>query len=483
MTGLFHFACCRVAASLLVLTTVALHANPLLPGGEATSRYQAIDAHAFSQPSGNLSLDDEFRFKIGNALFRKNWVSSPASTTTSDGLGPLYNARACQNCHIKDGRGHPPEANWPEDDAVSLFLRVSIPPQTMQQKLQLERFELTSIPEPNYGRQIQDFAVPGIDAEAHLRIDYEPQNERLADGTIVTLRRPTYSLDKLRFGPLHPEAMLSPRVTPAMIGLGLLEQIPENQLLANADPDDLDNNSISGRASRIWSEQQQAVVIGRFGWKAGNATIAQQTAGAFAGDIGISSPLQPDAAGDCTANQIACQAAPHGVDSDSNDPSQQFEISRELFDMVVFYASNLAVPQRRNAGSAEVKAGQLLFQQAGCHSCHQPDFVTGADGADHLARQHIWPYTDLLLHDMGAGLADNRPEGAAGGQEWRTPPLWGIGLIKTVNAHTYFLHDGRARNLTEAILWHGGEAETAKRHFAAMSKSQRASLIAFIESL
>jgi CxxC motif-containing protein (DUF1111 family) len=221
-------------------------------------------------------------------------------------------------------------------------------------------------------------------------------------------------------------------------------------------------------------------MLGRFGWKAGQPSLAEQSAGAFGGDVGISNPLAPAPWGDCTAAQERCRAGPHG-DSEHQDG---LEASAEVMDLILFYARNLAVPARRDVNAPDVLRGKARFYGAGCSGCHTPKFATRRDHVvPALAGQLIWPYSDLLLHDMGEGLADDRPEGVASGREWRTPPLWGIGLTETVNGHTYFLHDGRARSLTEAILWHGGEAQAARDAFAALPKENRDALLAFLSSL
>lgn len=447
-----------------------------LPGGAATVRARKT-RDAFSQPSGNISFERELEFKVGNGLFRKLWISAPSSTRASDGLGPLYNARSCQRCHLKDGRGHPPEG--PEDNAISMFLRISIPAATDVLTTEIEAYIATA-PDPNYGRQLQDFALPGQHAEYRLDITYEDIAVPLSVGETATLRKPTYRAADLGYGPLHPAAMLSPRVAPQMIGLGLLEAIPAADILAIADPDDVDGDGISGRANIVWSREYGVPMLGRFGLKAGSPTVREQSAAAFAGDIGISSPLFPAPAGECTPAQTACQSAPHGDD----DQEGGFEISREGLSLVTFYSRNLAVPARRDIDAPEVLRGKQVFHETGCAACHRPKFVTHrlADQAEQ-SFQLIWPYSDMLLHDMGEGLADNRPEARATGREWRTPPLWGIGLTEQVSGHTYFLHDGRARSLLEAILWHGGEAAPARDRVAAMPPPDRTALIRFLESL
>lgn len=445
------------------------------PAGAATVRV-ARTADAFSKPSGNISFEDELNFKVGNGLFRKLWVSSPSSTLASDGLGPLFNARSCQRCHIKDGRGHPPET--PEDNSISMFLRVSIPG-TAEDGIAAIQDYIATAPDPTYGTQLQDFAVQGHASEYRLDITYEEEIITLADGVEVSLRHPTYNAADLGYGPLHPDAMLSPRIAPQMIGLGLLEAVPAGDILVNADPDDADGDGISGRPNIVWSVEFDQPMLGRFGLKAGNPTIREQSASAFAGDIGISNPLFTAGSGECTDLQADCLAAIHGDGDDRGT-----EIDAEGLDLVTFYSRNLGVPARRNVGDPQVLRGKEIFYNTGCTSCHTPSFVTHrlADQPEQ-SFQLIWPYTDMLLHDMGPGLADNRPEARATGQEWRTPPLWGIGLTQQVSGHTYFLHDGRARSLLEAVLWHGGEAQPQRDAVIDLSTEDRAALIAFLESL
>lgn len=446
--------------------------------GGAGTFVGAADGNAFSHFSQNLSFADQERFNLGNALFRKLWVSSPSSTLASDGLGPLFNARGCQSCHLKDGRGRPP-ANINEK-AVSLFLRLSVPPTDAAETALIDGFKSGVIPEPNYGTQLQNFAVPGLAAEGQMSITYTEVPVTLADGTVVHLRAPEYGISDLAYGPLRDDVMMSPRVTPMMIGLGLLEAIHPADILALADPDDDDGDGISGRPNWAWDLQAEQVALGRFGWKAGATSVRVQSAMAFAGDIGISTPIVDASHGDCMPGQEKCMAFPTGVQqhlgaTEAPDP---------VLDLVTFYAQNLAVPTRRGSDEPEVLAGKKVFYELGCASCHQPKFVTSRKAENKEQQfQLIWPYTDMLLHDMGPDLADDRPEGVADGYEWRTMPLWGIGLTKTVSDHTQFLHDGRARNLLEAILWHGGEAQEARDGVVELPATDRESLIAFLESL
>ena len=446
--------------------------------GGAGTFHGTMDADAFSMPAANMSLEARLDFMVGNGFFKRLWVTAPSSTRSSDGLGPFYNARACQRCHIKDGRGHPPAANWPDDNAISMFLRLSVPPSTEEEEQLLASHRVNVIPDPVYGGQLQDFAIPGLASEGRMAIEYEEFDVLLDDGTVVALRRPAYSVRDLGYGPLSDDVMLSPRIAPPMIGLGLLEAIAEADILSGADPDDDDGDGISGRANIVWSEELGEPALGRFGWKAGEPFLNQQNSHAFTFDVGLATPVSPLPWGDCTEAQEPCMQAPHGDDADG------LEAGPEVMELILFYTRNLAVPARRDTGDPGVLEGKRLFYESGCVACHVPKYITPVmDDRPEQSRQLIWPYTDLLLHDMGDGLADGRPEGLASGSEWRTPPLWGIGLTETVNGHTFFLHDGRARNLTEAILWHAGEALAARDRFAAMSAGERDDLIAFLESL
>ena len=447
------------------------------PGGNA-SYTGRLDEHAFSHPSANLSRDRQLDFRVGNGFFKRLWVTAPSSTQAADGLGPLFNARSCLSCHNRDGRGHPP-AN-PADSAVSLVLHLSIPPSTPQQLQLLAERRINTVPEPTYGRQLQHFAIAGQRAEGTMHIDYEELPLSLADGTVVHLRKPGYSVKHPAFGPLHPATLLSPRIAPPMIGLGLLEAIDEQQILARADADDRDGDGISGRPNHVWSANQQRVVLGRFGLKAGMPSVDEQSQHAFAHDIGISVPLHPAGAGDCSDHQQECLQAPDG-----NSPQyDNLEAPQQVTDLIAFYAENLAVPARREHATPAVLAGKQLFHAIGCVSCHTPSHTTRElPGKPQLSGQRIWPYSDLLLHDMGEGLADHRPEGEASGREWRTAPLWGVGLTALVSGQESYLHDGRARNLLEAILWHGGEAQATRDAVMQLSTAQREQLLRFLKSL
>ncbi|MCM8527540.1 MAG: c-type cytochrome, partial [Lentisphaeraceae bacterium] len=294
-----------------------------------------------------------------------------------------------------------------------------------------------------------------------------------ADGTKYSLRKPVYTIIDKQFGELHKDVMVSPRVGQHIIGMGLLEAIPEKDILANADAEDKNNDGISGRPNYVWNAAENKKSLGRFGWKANQPSVKQQTSGAYLGDIGITTSLNPDQ--NLTPVQKEAAEAPHGGEPELDDDD---------LDKTVLYVANLAVPARRNYKDPEVLKGKKIFNDINCSSCHVAQFQTGKHpDFDNLSNQKIFPYTDLLLHDMGPELADNRPDFEASGTEWRTPPLWGIGLIQTVNGHTFFLHDGRARNLEEAILWHGGEAEKSKEQYKKLTKENRERLIKFLRTL
>ncbi|QKE64363.1 c-type cytochrome [Aquipseudomonas campi] len=468
----FQLRLCVLALTL----SLAACEQPLPPvePGEALSAgsttVRQADQNAFSLPSANLAPSRRLDFSVGNSFFRNPWVSAPATTTARDGLGPLFNTNACQNCHIKDGRGHPPEPN--ASTAASMLVRLSIPSDgsTAHAEWLLHQ---GVIPEPVYGGQLQDMSNPGHAPEAKVRVSYSSVPVSFADGTQVELRQPKLEISRLAYGELHPQTQLSARIAPPMIGLGLLEAIPEAAILAHADPDDRNGDGIRGVPNQVWDRAQQRTVLGRFGWKAGQPSLNQQNADAFANDMGLTSAANRQ--DNCSSAQTDCRTAINGG---------ELEVSDTIMASVLFYTRNLAVPARRAVDDLQVRRGKQLFQQAGCAQCHTPSFTTAATAAEpELANQLIRPYSDLLLHDMGEGLADGRDEFQANGRQWRTAPLWGIGLTQAVNGHSQFLHDGRARNLLEAILWHGGEAQQAKDQILEFDAQQRQALLAFLNSL
>ncbi|HUG24110.1 di-heme oxidoredictase family protein [Piscinibacter sp.] len=471
-------AALRTSALLLSAAgaAAALHAEITtdalgeLPGGATTVHVDG--RNAFSLPAANLSEAERSRFVIGNSFFRRNWVEAPASTRARDGLGPHFIARSCGGCHVQDGRGAPPDfRRGLHEPPVALLMRLSVPGT-------VEHGEPK--PEPVYGGQLNNAAVQGVRPEGQVVIRHEPVHGRFADGTPYRLEKPVYAISALGYGPMAPDTMVSPRIAPQLIGVGLLEAIPAAEIERNAREQQAAGGAIRGMPNRVWDAFAEREMIGRFGWKANVASIAHQTAGAFLGDMGITSSRFPHEA--CTQAQADCRSAPRGA------KGQAPEIDDATFDHVVFYQATLAPPARRQPRDAQVIKGQRLFTQAQCAACHRPSYVT-AEGpfprltSSALVGQTIWPYTDLLLHDMGDDLADHRPDFLANGRQWKTPPLWGIGRIKEVNGHDRLLHDGRARGVLEAVLWHGGEAQAAKDRVLRMSRDERDALARFVESL
>lgn len=439
----------------------AVDAGEELPGGSTTNRL-LFGSNAFLPAADNISRDNQRLFATGNAFFNQAWTVAPSSNVSRDGLGPLFNARSCSSCHFKDGRGRPPLAD--ESGFGGLLLRIGAPGTPPG---------AAPLADPTYGDQLQPLGIGDVPGEGTPRVTYATITGQYADGEAYELLAPAYSIEAPSHGPFIDDLLVSPRVAPAMIGLGLLEAIPESRLRELEDPADADGDGISGRLNQVWDVEAGALVIGRFGWKAEQPSVRQQAAGAFLGDMGITSSLFPDQ--DCTEREIECQSALSG-----GDP----EITDDLLERVVRYSQLVSVPARPDFDDDDVLRGKAVFAELGCQSCHTPNHRTSGSAAlEELRDQSIWPYTDLLLHDMGEGLSDERPSFAAAGSEWRTPPLWGLGHYPVVNGHDRLLHDGRARGVAEAILWHGGEAEASRRAFVELPAPDRLDLIAFVESL
>ncbi len=419
-------------------------------------------SNAFGHQMPGASGEHELSFFVGNSFFRQNWVAAPSSTTARDGLGPLINARSCSSCHFKDGRGKPFENNG--DEATGFLIRLSIAGTDENGG---------SIDDPNYGGQFNDLAIADVNDEGDIEVAFEYIAGNYEDGTPYELRKPIYTLTNLNYGPLDPSIMLSPRVGQQMIGLGLLEAISNLTLEQLQDEMDVNGDGISGKINYVYNHIEGTTTIGKFGWKANQPNLLQQTAGAFLGDLGIKSIYFSSE--NHTNLQTECLDLPDGG---------AVEIEYDDLYKTYIYCATLAVPARRNINDQSVKNGEALFRSMDCAKCHIPNLTTGnSHSLAFLNNQYIQPFTDLLVHDMGEELADHRPDFLADGKEWRTQPLWGIGLIEIVNGHTFLLHDGRARSIEEAILWHGGEAEHAKNQFKALSLQQRNELIKFIKSL
>ncbi|ACE84481.1 di-heme oxidoreductase family protein [Cellvibrio japonicus] len=413
---------------------------------------------AYGQPFRGLNREDQARFFRGRHLFRQSWVIAPASDTLV-GLGPLYNRIACVSCHPKNGRGRAPEEAG--ERMQSMLVRLSVPGKSA-----------TAGPKPHpvYGTQLNEEGVPGVPGEGRAQVVWEYHTHILADGTPVRLRKPSIRFSELGYGKLKP-VLTSARIGPAVFGLGLLEAVSDEDLLAMAQQPKPDG--ITGKVNRVWDIASQQTRIGRFGAKANVASLRSQIAEAMHNDLGITSNLLPRE--NCQPRQHACRQAPSG-----GSP----ELSDTQLDDLEFYFRHIAVPAQRNTDATDVISGEKIFADIGCAICHKPQLQTAKDYPHTtLANLSLQPYTDLLLHDMGEGLADQRPDFLASGREWRTPPLWGIGLTESISEYQAYLHDGRAQTLTEAILWHGGEAKKSRDRYQQLPRRKREQLEQFLLSL
>jgi CxxC motif-containing protein (DUF1111 family) len=430
-----------------------------LSGGETT----AFDTsrNAFTLSARNILPEHKTDFYVGDSFFNENWLAATPVHSERGGLGPLFVSRSCAACHVRGGRGEAPDDNLPPETMV---LRISLPGRG-------DRGEPK--PDPIYGLQLQTHALPGFKPEVNVLAAYKEFGGAYGDGGKFYLRQPFFQVTDFAYGPPQTNLVFSPLAAPAVIGLGLLEAVPEKTLCGLVELDLLRADGIAGKVNRVWDESTKQLVVGRFGWKAEQPSVRQQCAAAFGGDMGLTTTIFPNE--NYSAAQDICSNA-----LSNGHP----EVSDKTFEQVVLYSRMLAVPARRDVTNEMVLRGQKLFQQLNCAVCHNPELKTGeVPGYPELSDQTIHPYSDLLLHDMGEGLSDHRQVFEASGREWRTPPLWGIGLVGTVNGHEFFLHDGRARGLAEAILWHGGEAERAKEQFRLLTLADRDALLRFLKSL
>lgn len=408
---------------------------------------------------------------LGQAIFERMWVAGGASTRSADGLGPLYNARSCSGCHAGAG---PSRVALEADGTLSgpgLVVRLSTE---------------AGAPDPVYGRQIQPRAVPGQTAEARVTVREVPG----APGDPGP--RVEIGLDAFAYGPLASDTRAGLRLGPDLAGRAALDRIDEAAILARADPRDRDGDGISGRPQWL-AGPDGTVRLGRFGWRASHADLADQVASAFANDLGLSTPMRPDPAGDCTAAQADCRAARHG----DRDGLTETEVTAEMLGLLTAYLQSLDRPKPSKraerlaraeaagtpraagdvtalSGEAARAEGQALFAASGCSACHVPAMPATGGGT-------VAAFTDLLLHDMGADLADPAVEGVAMPAEWRTAPL--VGLSSGAPGSRRYLHDGRAASVDEAIRWHGGEAERARKAYEALTPDERSALMAYLGDL
>ena len=433
--------------------------------------------HAQPENDSHAKLD----IKIGQAIFEKLWVFAPASTKSSDGLGPLYNASSCQQCHHQQGQ-------LKNNQDSSLVIQLSIEPAIPVESSTLFLTKYGFIPEPVYGKQLQTFAYPGGKAEATISVTHTNSTFIFEDGDKVNLKQPKVEFSNLGYGPLSKDLRFSPRIAPRIMGLAWIDSLPAESILANADPEDLNQDGISGKANWVWNKAEQKVDLGRFGWKASKATLDQQNLAALATDIGISSWLFPQAEGDCTLNQTACIELARQTETHlKQSPAIGYEATKEMTDLLLLFTAshgNTQIANTQTQQKASQLHGEKLFKQIGCQTCHISHYDNVVNKYENdMIPGTFSPYSDLLLHDMGEALSDHRNEFLATGREWRTAPLWGISKYLAESPNPAFLHDGRASSIIEAILWHDGEAASAKQAFTNLSKENRQHLIQFVESL
>lgn len=434
---------------------------------------------AYTLPIATLDAKQREAFALGHKMFNNRWAFFWFENAEF-GRGPTSNAQACATCHANNGRGlvggtphlksvggdgemRDHHITVPFEPAANHVVRLSLPGDGPHGGPK---------PDPIYGDQLQNFGVKGVvPEEGRFDVAWQEHAVTLEDGETIRLRRPVLTIHDLGYGPLGQGAMTALRMAPPLVGIGLLEAIPESTILAFAAREPV--AGIRGKANWVWDEAQGRMALGRFGLKANHGSVREQVAIAFLNDLGLSTPVYPEQ--NCPPISQVCK---------DQMVAGKPEITAQRLAATQLYVSTLAVPARRDIDDPKVKRGEALFAQAHCSVCHVPELRTGEFPAvPQLANQTIRPFTDLLLHDMGDGLADGRPDFLASGREWRTPPLWGIGLSERVNGAANFLHDGRARSFAEAILWHGGEGEASRDAFRRMGKEDRAALIDFLRSL
>ncbi|MSQ59187.1 MAG: thiol oxidoreductase [Betaproteobacteria bacterium] len=465
----FVFALVCSAASLAIGNTESLDPAALSAGSFTTPE---AGPNAFDLPVSMLDKEQMTAFAMGKEQFHEQWVVAPENGVW--GLGPTFNEDRCSHCHENNGRAGATEHGKTAERGV--LVRLSIPGADKNGG---------PLPHPVYGDQLQNRGVPGrVPEEGQAVITYDAKEVALPGGEKVTLRVPKVRFTQLQFGDLGKDTLYSVRTAQAMVGIGLLEAVPEKTILALAKTQE--PHGMAGKPNYVWDVENELTVLGRFGWKANQPNIRQQTAAAFFGDVGATTYLFPEE--NCPPLQKACLELPSAskCGGQGGCTGNQFrpEVVPSRLSNITLYLQTLAVPARRNINDPAVKQGEALFAQAQCSVCHVSELKTDAKPAIRAAaNQVIHPYTDLLLHDMGEELADGRPDFKASGREWRTAPLWGVGLLRTVNGHSDLLHDGRARNVTEAILWHGGQAEESRETFKRFSRAEREALVKFVESL
>jgi len=492
-------------------------------GGETTTYDANNSGHGFSTPAPNLTENELALHLEGDVNFEASFTTAPNTAHPAlDGLGPVFNNADCNSCHQRDGRNSTPflaanETRVKLGSAAGIFLRISKAPDEVCTQGTLENNYCAPIAVPDFGGQLfhrgvlkarSDWESNAFVGQADVYLSYERSEISYADGKVVQLKKPLFDVENPYDAPgetkqsanitsnlLQDDVLMGWRNGMPVFGLGLLEAIPEADILANTDENDTNGDGISGRANWVFDAIKardgvaHPVSLGRFGWKANTPSVRVQSLGALRGDIGITNPLFPDESIAGTSLHDAYLTRTGFVDTGSDENGEP-EADEAFSDAVTFYAETLAVPARRNVTDSNVREGARLFEHLNCTGCHVASFTTKTAGdiggvpmSDSLKGQVIYPFTDMLLHDMGDELADGRADFLANGNEWRTRPLWGIGLTQTVNPQAGFLHDGRAATLEEAILWHGGEAKNSQQAFMALTLAEREQVIAFLMSL
>lgn len=434
-----------------------------------------IDAEQFTNAAGsrpfshllNMTDTELDQFILGRSFFTIPWVEAPSATTARDGLGPHFSSNTCVSCHIDNGSA--PTLSDKNQPLRALVFKLTQPSKHAF-RWSLDNIDAPfhdSVPDPVYGVQVSIRGNGKVKPEAQTKLNIQSIPFTYPDGNSVTLSQFIPYLENLAYGPLAEATLISLRQPPILGGLRLIEQVSEKDILAWADPADDNEDGISGRANWLNSPEDSKKVLGRFNWKASEASIMSQTANAAAHDLGLTNPLYPEEL--CQPAQTDCLAAPRG----GNTPLGSLDLPMLRLQAIASFIRDHKAPKTVKLDEL-ARHGEELFTASGCSECHRASLTT-SDGVA------FYPYTDLLLHDMGEGLRDARPEFLATEREYRTAPLWGVGA--RVRAQHRFLHDARAKTPEEAILWHAGEAKMAKSKFIKLDQAERLALLHFLEQL
>ena len=398
-----------------------------MPGGAAT--VLSYNELAFTRTMPSLTRDERRLAAYGSSIFNREWTAT--GPLDQGGLGPRYIENSCAACHPRNGRGGVPDDDARDRPGAIIFVAPG-----------------------GSGDRVLTRIIDRGDKAVRAPVTWTSTIRTFADGETVELRRPAVTLTLTG-------AAVTLRTAPAVFGLGLLEAIPAERIAEAAARRRFAAAGIRGRPHWLAATERSAPRLGRFGWKAELPSIGDIVSDALDKDMGIVSPR-------------------HARDVQPTHP----EISQLAFDALVFYMQTLGVPARSPGDRALIGQGARRFEDASCTGCHTPRWTTGTRHATEALRsQTIASFSDLLLHDMGEDLAASHASPGIDPREWRTSPLWGLGLTRRVTGREEYLHDGRARSLTEAILWHGGEAERSRQIFERMTPRERRELLAFLDSL